>query len=61
MTLQIILKQTKEVETHNYNNVRAYYFNKTFLEVFYESGRKRYVKLSSVLEIAEVEEEQLCT
>lgn len=55
MTLQIITKQTKEIETHRYNQVKAYYFTKTFLEIIYERGHKRYVKLSTVLEIAELE------
>ncbi len=55
MTLQITLKQNEEVETHNYNNVRVYYFTKTFLEVTYESGHKRYIKLATVLEVAELE------
>ena len=53
MKLQIIVKQ-KEEKTVVVENVKAYYFGKTNMEISTTDGKKRLFKMATVLEVEEL-------
>jgi len=53
-TIEITLKQGKEVETLTRTNVKFYSFAKQYLAVTRTDGKQSYYRLSTVLAIEEV-------
>jgi len=53
-TIEITIKQSKEVETYTRKNVKFYQFEKQYLAVTYEDGRHSYFRLSTVLAVEEM-------
>ncbi len=53
-TIEITIKQGKDVETYTRINVKFYRFEKQYLSIAYEDGTHSYFRLSAVLAIEEV-------
>ncbi len=53
MTINVIVKQDKEVKTKIIDEVKHHYFDKNYLVVTLENQKKKFFKISTVLEIDE--------
>jgi len=56
MQLRLEVKQTKEVIDTTITNVKFYSFEKQFLSVTKQNGRKLFFRLNTVLSIIEEED-----
>jgi len=54
-TLEITVKEGKDIEFYTRENVKLYQFEKQYLSITYDDGKHSYFRLSTVLAIEEVQ------